>query len=199
MTRKTVTNMAIVKNLPPENVSKPLIRNIGFTGSMWVDSLMSLLSFIIVLSYFDQAPSSTLWDFVLTGTQAAASFLFLVPFGFVVSWYMLSQVKNDIHKEGFVLMSPKHLMVVLGIPFVIIAVTLAFLLNLIDIGLPYYYTLAIFYGFGLGMVVPRVVFTITDMKRWVLLPMYADSDIKRRRASNWRITIQPPDTNTKQS
>lgn len=189
MTREMVINMANDKLTPSEDVSKPLIRNIGFTGSIWVDSLLSILSSAIVLSYFNQVPSGTLWDFILTGTQAAALFLFLVPIGFVVSWHMLSQVRDDIRNEGFVLISPQRLMVVLGIPFVFIVVTLALLLSLIDIGLPYYYTSAVFYGFGLGMVIPRVLFTMTDMKRWMLLPMYADSDVKRRRAAKWRITV----------
>lgn len=188
--------MASDKLIPSEDVSKPLVRNIGFTGSIWVDSLLSILGSVIVLSYFYQAPSSTLWGFVLTGTQAAALFLFLVPIGFVVSWHMLSQVREAIRNDGFILISPQRLMVVLGLPFVFIVVTLALLLSLIDIGLPYYYTSAIFYGFGLGMVVPRVLFTMTDMKGWMLLPMYADSDSKRSRAAKWRIIDQSHITHT---
>jgi len=152
---------------------------------------MSLLGFVIVVSYFNHVPSDTLYGFVLTGTQAVALFLFLVPIGFVVSWHMLSQIKDDIRNEGFVLISPKRLIVVLGIPFVFIVVTLALLLNLLNIGLPYYYTSAIFYGFGLGMLVPRALFTMTDMKSWMLLPMYADSDVKRKRPTKWRIAVQP--------
>lgn len=189
-------NVANDKLIPSEDVSKPLVRNIGFAGSMFVDSLMSLLSSVTIFHLFIYTPSSTPWDFVLTGTQAAALFLFLVPLGFVASWYMLSQVRDDIRNEGFVLISPQRLMVVLGIPFFFIGLPLAMLLSLIDIGLPYYYTSAIFYGFGLGMVVPRVLFTMTDIKRWMLLPVYADSDIKRRRVIKWRITVQPAVTST---
>ena len=193
------TNIANDKHLTSEDELKPMVRNIGFIGSMFVDSLLSLLSSLIVLSLFIYTPSSTPWNFVLTGTQAAALFLFLVPFGFVVSWHMLSQVRDDIRNEGFVLISPRRLIVVLGMPFLFIAGTLALLLSLIDIGLLFYYTSAIFYGFGLGMVVPRALFTMTDMKRWMLLPMYADSDIKRRRVAKWRITVQPQVFNVEQS
>ena len=188
---KMVTNMATDTRTSSEDASKPLVRNVGFTGSIWVDSLMSLLGFVIVVSYFNHVPSDTLYGFVLTGTQAVALFLFLVPIGFVISWHMLSQIKDDIRNEGFVLISPKRLIVVLGIPFVFIVVTLALLLNLLNIGLPYYYTSAIFYGFGLGMLVPRALFTMTDMKSWMLLPMYADSDVKRKRPTKWRIAVQP--------
>lgn len=190
MIKEMVIHMENDKLIPSEDVSKPLVRNIGFTGSIWVDSILSFLGSGIVLSYYLQVPSSTLWGFVLTGTQAVTVFLFLIPFGFAVSWHMLSHVKDGINNEGLVLISPQRLMVVLGIPFVFIAMTLALLLSLIDIGLPFYYTSAIFYGFGLGMVVPRILFTMTDMKRWMLLPIYADSDIKRNRAAKWRITVQ---------
>jgi len=184
-------NIANDKHLISEDESKPLVRNIGFIGSMFVDSSWSLLSSLTVLFLFIYTPSSTPWNFVLTGTQAVVLFLFLVPLCFVVSWHMLSQVRDDIRNEGFVLISPQSLMVVLGMPFVFIAVPLALLLSLIDIGLPSYYSLSIFYGFGLGMVVSRVLVTMTDMKRWMLLPIYSDSDIKRRRAVKWRITVRP--------
>jgi len=193
------TNIANDKHLTSEDESKPMVRNIGFIGSMFVDSSLSLFSSLTVFHLFIYTPSSTPWDFVLTGTQTAALFLFLVPFGFVTSWYMLSQVRDDINNEGFVLISPQRLIVVLGMPFILIAFPLALLLSLIDIGLPFYYTSAIFYGFGLGMVVPRVLFTMTDMKRWMLLPINADSDIKRRRATKWRITVQPHVSSAEQS
>ena len=188
MIREMVTNMADDKLIPSEGVSKPLVRNIGFTGSIWVDSLWSVLGSVIVLSYFNQVPSGTLWGFVLTGTQAAALFLFLVPMGFMVSWHMLSQVRDDIRNEGFVLISPQRLMVVLGIPFVFIVVTLALLLSLIDIGLPFYYTLAVFYGFGLGMVVARTWITMTDMRRWKISPEFVEPGTKPKRVGKWRIT-----------
>ncbi len=175
-----------------------IVRHIAFLTSLFVDSFLSLMSIqIILFSYFVQTPSSTQWGFVLTGAQAAALFLFLVPLGFVVSWHMLSQVRDDINNEGFVLISPQRLIMVLGIPFFFIAGALALLLSLIGIGLPFYPTASLFYGFGLGMVTARIWIAMTDLKIWMISPMYADSDI--RRAAKWRITVQSHVSSVEQS
>jgi hypothetical protein len=189
MTREMETNMTNNELVPTEDMPRPIVRHIAFLTSLFVDLLLSLMSIQIVLfSYFGQTPSSTQWGFALTGTQAAVLFLFLVPLGFVTSWRLLSHVRDDVRNEGFVLISPQRLIVVLGIPFVFIAGALALLLSLIGIGLPFYPTASLFYGFGLGMVVARTWIAMTDLKIWMISPMYADSDI--RRAAKWRITVQ---------
>ncbi|MGY5881545.1 MAG: hypothetical protein RTV31_14945 [Candidatus Thorarchaeota archaeon] len=177
--------------VPSEDMPRPIVRHIAFLTSLFVDLLLSLMSIqIVIFSYFGQTPSSTQWGFALTGAQAAVLFLFLVPLGFVTSWRLLSQVRDDVRNEGFVLISPQRLMVVLGMPFVFIAGALALLLSLIGIGLPFYPTAWLFYGFGLGMVIARTWIAMTDLKIWMISPMYADSDIKRRRAAKWKITVQ---------
>ena len=110
------TNMTNDELVPSEDMPRPIVRHIAFLISLFVDLLLSLMSIqIVIFSYFGQTPSSTQWGFALTGAQAVVVFLFLVPLGFITSWRMLSQIRDDVRNEGFVLISPQRFMVVLGI------------------------------------------------------------------------------------
>jgi len=169
---------------------KPIVRHFSFLIALFADSFLSLMSLQIILTYLRISPYNTSWDMALTGSQAAAIYLILVILGSILYWQVLIRVKNEFDSKGFIVKSPQQLMVLFGTPFIFVAGALAFTLDLIGLGLPFYPTASMLYGFGLGMTIVRILFGLKYMKKWRISAIPTGSGSRPKWVSNWKITNQ---------
>lgn len=165
-----------------------MVHHFSFLLALFVDSFLSLMSLQIILTYLRISPYNTSWDMALTGSQAAAIFLILAILGSILYWHVLIQVKNKLDSKGFIDKTPRQLMVLFGMPFIFIAGALAFTLDLVGLGLSFYPTASMLYGFGLGMAIIRALFGLKYMKKWNLSPIPTEPGSHQKRVSYWRIT-----------
>ena len=113
--------------------------------------------------------------------------------GFVTGCYVLRTFKRDLNKQGSIRLSISKMLLILNTPFFFVAIILGVSISLIQPSLTLLRGSLLIYGFGLGLLLARVLYYIFESRTWIVTPIFpAKATQKRKRVLGYLISSQIP-------
>lgn len=136
--------------------------------------------FYIVFSNYSN-PYGFDWGSWFTNYTATLFYFSLSLVGFAIGLYMLRKFRRDIDKQGSISLSINKMLLILNPPFFLVALIVGTSISVIQPSLSLLRGSLLCYGFGLGLLLARVLYYIYESRTWIVTPIFPAKAIQKRR------------------
>jgi hypothetical protein len=172
--------MKMEKNIEyGESYSKYLITEDAiFT---FIESLYACLSILFLVSDIFLNPYGSDWGTWFTNSTALLLYFSLSIVGFAIGLYVLRKFKRHLNMQGSIRLSMSKMILTLNTPFFFVALVVGTLISVIQPSLTLLRGVLLCYGFGLGLLIARVLYYIYESRTWIVTPIFPDEVTQKRR------------------
>jgi hypothetical protein len=157
----------------------------------FLESLWACVSILFLVSDIYLNPHGYDWGPWFTNYTVSLLYFSLSLVGFAISLYVLSKFNRDLEMQKSIRLSVSKMTLILNPPFFFVALIVGTSISVIQPNLTLFRGVLLCYGFGLGLLLARVLYYIYESRTWIVTPIFPAKAIqKRKRVLGFMISSQ---------